>query len=548
MRRVLLAVVLGMSVSAAGAEFFVSPGGNDANDGKSAKTAWKTVAKVNAATFAPGDAIHFACGGEWHESLKASSSGAAGSPIVFDAFGDEKLAKPKFWGSDVLVNANFKDEGNHVYSYAIKDSVRHVLADHALGPKGCWFALADEAKGKKVGDVPNGFFWKDGVLRIHSDSDPRTDGRVYSGCLREDIVHSNAKNFVVFRNLVADESANAHELGYCFRVMGSADVRLEDCEAYRCGNHHFGTINSTRFVGLRLYSAYAMPSEATATFYVSFSDPSRKDDESLWDSCVAEHLENPGRRNHMCIYNHGPGLGNLTIKNFTSHGGMMSCGQDTPATHVKIVGGLIDSAPLEMFASNVLVDGLTLRGPNAVIDNYGSNSVFQNIRLLDIDPKNGGPTGYSAAFLCRDKSMNSTLRFSTIVLKTPDANCIVLTGKESQTSWYGNILQGKKALWLPSGGFAAANMKQVQCNLYSAGMKFEGQDFSAWQAHGLDKDSRTGDAGFADADGKLKAGSPAIDAAKSLDSAAIPATDALGVKRPAGAAADLGAIEYSNGK
>jgi hypothetical protein len=535
--------MFGFGLSAASAEFFVNPTGNDNNDGKSAKSAWKTVAKVNAASFAPGDVIRFARGGEWHESLKASSSGASGSPIVYDAFGDEKLAKPKFWGSEVLVNANFKDEGNHVYSYAIKEKVRHVLADHALGAKGCWFALADEAKGKKVEATPNGFFWKDGVLRIHCDSDPRTDGRVYTGCLREDIVHSNAKNFLVFRNLVADESANAFELGYCFRVMGSADVRLEDCEAYRAGIHHFGTINSTRFVGLRLYTAYTMPAEATATFYVSFSDPSRKDDEHVWDSCVAEHLENPGRRNHMAIYNHGPGVGNLTIKNLTSRGGMVSCGQDTPATHVKLIGGLLDNAPLEMFASDVLVDGLTLRGPNAVIDIYGSNNMFQNIRLLDVEPKNGGPTGYNAAFLCRDKALNNTLRFSTIVLKHPDATCIVLTGKENQASWYGNIFQGKKALWLPSGGFSAANMKRVQCNLYSAGATFEGQDFAGWQSRGLDKDSLTGDAGV-DADGKLKAGSPAIDAAKAIEAASIPPADALGAKRPAGAAADLGAMEF----
>ncbi|RPH34979.1 MAG: hypothetical protein EHM91_17800, partial [Planctomycetota bacterium] len=80
--------------------YHVGPQGNDANDGRTPATAWKTVAKVNATTFAPGDQVLFARGGEWRESLKAPSSGAPGKPIVFAAYGTG--AKPKFWGSDVV--------------------------------------------------------------------------------------------------------------------------------------------------------------------------------------------------------------------------------------------------------------------------------------------------------------------------------------------------------------------------------------------------------------------------------------------------------------
>ena len=80
--------------------YYVGPQGNDANDGRSPAKAWKTVAKVNATPFAPGDQILFARGGEWRESLKASSSGAPGKPILFAAYGTG--AKPKFWGSDAV--------------------------------------------------------------------------------------------------------------------------------------------------------------------------------------------------------------------------------------------------------------------------------------------------------------------------------------------------------------------------------------------------------------------------------------------------------------
>src|SRR5262249_55044824 len=47
--------------------FYVSPTGNDANNGTDPLTPWKTLAKVNATVFAPGDTILFQRGGEWHE-------------------------------------------------------------------------------------------------------------------------------------------------------------------------------------------------------------------------------------------------------------------------------------------------------------------------------------------------------------------------------------------------------------------------------------------------------------------------------------------------
>jgi len=64
-----------------------SAGGNDSNNGQSIQTPWKTVAKVNASTFVAGDSVLFKRGGVWNESLAPTSSGAAGNPIAFDAYG-----------------------------------------------------------------------------------------------------------------------------------------------------------------------------------------------------------------------------------------------------------------------------------------------------------------------------------------------------------------------------------------------------------------------------------------------------------------------------
>src|SRR5204863_9536265 len=126
-----------------------------------------TVAKVNASTFQPGDKILFAAGGEWRESLKASSSGAPGKPITYDVYGTG--GKPRFLGSDVVV---VDADG----SVPFPQPVAALLQGRAF-----------------VG----GWTWAAGVLKAK----PGT----YSACVRVDPVHSNGKDHLVFRQLIADE-------------------------------------------------------------------------------------------------------------------------------------------------------------------------------------------------------------------------------------------------------------------------------------------------------------------------------------------------------
>jgi hypothetical protein len=85
---VLLASALGLAAPAAAsaATYYVSPTGNDAAAG-SAVAPWRTLAKVDATTFAPGDTVLFAGGGIWNGTLQPRGNGAAGSPITFGAFG-----------------------------------------------------------------------------------------------------------------------------------------------------------------------------------------------------------------------------------------------------------------------------------------------------------------------------------------------------------------------------------------------------------------------------------------------------------------------------
>lgn len=70
-------------------DFYVSPAGSDSNSGTSTLSAWKTIAKVNARAFAPGDRILFEGGQTFAGSLNfdASDAGTAANPITITSYG-----------------------------------------------------------------------------------------------------------------------------------------------------------------------------------------------------------------------------------------------------------------------------------------------------------------------------------------------------------------------------------------------------------------------------------------------------------------------------
>ena len=85
-------LVFPMTSTAANTTYYVdSVNGNNSNNGTSEATAWKNFIKVNQMTFGPGDKVLFKRGGVWTGQLSPSGSGAAGNPIIFDAYGEGPL-------------------------------------------------------------------------------------------------------------------------------------------------------------------------------------------------------------------------------------------------------------------------------------------------------------------------------------------------------------------------------------------------------------------------------------------------------------------------
>lgn len=105
----ILFAVLGSSLiaaapaQAAGTTYYVDAGaGSDTNAGTSAALPWKSLDKVTASSFAPGDSILLKGGAAWTGSVTITSSGNATAPITLGSYG---TGKPRINGNAAVTNA-----------------------------------------------------------------------------------------------------------------------------------------------------------------------------------------------------------------------------------------------------------------------------------------------------------------------------------------------------------------------------------------------------------------------------------------------------------
>ncbi len=272
--------------------------------------------------------------------------------------------------------------------------------------------------GQFAGVVPNSWSYANGQLFLNSpNADPRTDGLLYTGVVREDLIYSNYKSHLVFQNLVVDESARLDDNGgYGVRVMGSTDVQLIGVEAYHAGKHNFGVINSTGFIGTNLVAAYAAPGQAGsggASAYVSYGDTSTGllSQTSEWHNIVATSMDDPQDNTvYQAFVDHGATLSSLWVDGLQSSGAPVDISNtDNTSAAVKMTRGTIQNARLELDGDGLLLDGTTLTGPQASIDLTSSDTTLQNVVIYG---SNLAGAWYQTALLSRGN--NNTLRFSTI--------------------------------------------------------------------------------------------------------------------------------------
>jgi len=119
-QKIKLLPVFIFALAANATNYYISSAGNDADNGTSISTPWKTIAKINNRTFLPGDSILFRRGCMWREQLRIPSSGEPGKRITFSAYGTGP--QPVINGADIKtgwvsgytnVNGNIWGTSNH---------------------------------------------------------------------------------------------------------------------------------------------------------------------------------------------------------------------------------------------------------------------------------------------------------------------------------------------------------------------------------------------------------------------------------------------------
>src|SRR5665811_728715 len=117
LKNALIIAFLILSTIASATDYYVSSSGNDANNGISSSTPWKTIAKVNSAfsLMKPGDRILFNRGDTFYGTIIVTKSGSAGSPITIGAYGTGN--NPIITGFTTI--SGWKNEGGGIDSKII---------------------------------------------------------------------------------------------------------------------------------------------------------------------------------------------------------------------------------------------------------------------------------------------------------------------------------------------------------------------------------------------------------------------------------------------
>ena len=160
--------------------------GNDSNDGLALSTAWKTIAKVNASNFQPGDFILFKRGEIWREQLTVPSSGTSGHPITFGAYGTGN--NPVISGANIA--STWTDEGSSIYSATLTTEPEQLFYDDTR---------LTENGGTTTSVGSNEWDWDSNTLYINVGEDP--SGGYVEISQRNFALWMSSKNYLTFQNL-----------------------------------------------------------------------------------------------------------------------------------------------------------------------------------------------------------------------------------------------------------------------------------------------------------------------------------------------------------
>ena len=194
--------------------YYVDPSGDDSRDGTSPDKAWRTLSKVNSVSYSPGDQVLLKRGGKWQETLRLTSSGASGVPIVYADYGtgpkpviDLGSSLPG-WSS----SGNWTNRGANRWSISLGwwpgrmwfNGVEYGCPGFAVDENGNGLTSAFVYQyGSNVTNARYRWWWNGGTLYVYSTGNPAsTYSSIEIGKASNGISNSwSGKSNITFKNL-----------------------------------------------------------------------------------------------------------------------------------------------------------------------------------------------------------------------------------------------------------------------------------------------------------------------------------------------------------
>jgi uncharacterized repeat protein (TIGR02059 family) len=338
LKNILIVLLLFFSIITSATDYYISSSGNDANNGLSSSTPWKTIAKVNASSFLPGDTIFFKRGDTWREQLIVSSSGKISSYIVFTSYG-AGLA-PKILGSTIVTTWT-RDAGNIWYS---NDTVSDPYNTGTYGNVGNIFfkELNGDLNWGRVKKVTKealaieyDWIWISNHIYIYSPTDPNIRYSCVEVTQRQKIIDINNAQYITFDGI---------EIAYAAKE-GIAEASLIENHSglviKNCHIHHIGVKNSLAAYGMEVWHSDMLIQNNT--------------------------IHDCGRRSiSLNIYK-----GNLTVNNIVVEQNILYHGFHTTGVDINTELGTLNNL---IIRNNLIYDDVTetLDG----VESYGSIGIF----------------------------------------------------------------------------------------------------------------------------------------------------------------------------
>ncbi len=224
------------NLAAVGRTFYVdSAGGDDARDGRSEQSAWKSLARVNSAELKPGDTVRFKRGGQWRGSL-VPASGERAAPVTYASYGEGP--KPLLLGSRPRSRPeDWVEVEDGLWATLPADplsvDVGNVIFDHG---KVCgWKKWSVEALENPYDYYYDGSSWR---VFLRSQANPATLHESIELAMAGHVVNQGGAHHVVYDGLAVMYGAS-----HGFGGGGTHHLVIRNCDLGYIGGAHQHTIN-----------------------------------------------------------------------------------------------------------------------------------------------------------------------------------------------------------------------------------------------------------------------------------------------------------------